>query len=103
MSNSQIAISLPYWDSNSNDVINKEVKTITNVLIDNGFTGFDSQTELIINKKFKLQKTFTETKSLVNEHLNKNDNLSDSNSIKYIGISLAILLIGIIVWKLLKK
>jgi hypothetical protein len=103
MFNSQIAISLPYWDSNSNDGINKEIKIITNVLIENGFTGFDPQTEQIINEKFEFQKAFTETKSVVSEHLNKNENLNDNNSVKYIGISLAIILIGIIVWRIIKK
>ncbi len=105
MFNSQIAISLPYWDSNSNDGINKEIKTITNVLIENGFTGFDPQTEQIIKVKYEFQKTFTETKGIVDEHLNQiqNKNLNDNNAIKYIGIILGILLVGFIVWKIVRK
>jgi hypothetical protein len=105
MFNSQIAISLPYWDSNSDDGINKEIKIITNVLIENGFTGFDPQTEEIISKKYEFQKTFTETKTVVDEHLNANKNLNsdNSNSIKIIGIILGIVLIGIVIWKLIKR
>lgn len=105
MFNSQIAISLPYWDSNSNDGINNEIKIITNVLIDKGFTGFDPQIEQIISRKYELQKKFAETKTVVDENLNANKNLNfdNDNSTKIIGIVLGAVLVGILIWKFIKR
>ena len=104
MFNSQLAITIPYWDSNSDDGINKEIKIITNVFLENGFTGFDPQNEQFIKEKYEFQKTFTETKSVVDEHLNiNNNNLTDNISAKYIGIGLGIILVVIILWKAIKK
>ena len=57
MFNSQIAISLPFFYSPKADYeINKEVKIITDVLIENGFSGFDAQTEKFIHEKIDTQK-----------------------------------------------
>ena len=101
MFNSQIVISIPYWDENSTDKVNKEIKIITNVLIENGFTGFDSQTEEFITQKYIFQKTFSETKLVVDDNFNKFENNSlSNNSIRYIGIGLVILIIGIVIWKM---
>lgn len=100
MFNSQFAISVPYWDSNSDDRINNEIKIITNTLLDNGFTGYDPQTEEFIVTKYEFKKSFTESKTVVDKTLNtQTDN---SFNYKYVGIGIAILVIGIIIWKLLK-
>jgi hypothetical protein len=100
MFNNQFAISIPYWDSNSNDGINNEIKIITNTLLDNGFTGYDPQTEKFIVAKYEFKKTFSETKSVVDKTLsNKPEN---NFNYKYVGIGIAILVIGIIIWKLIK-
>tara|TARA_R110002049_G_scaffold259060_1_gene434795 strand:+ start:1420 stop:1953 length:534 start_codon:yes stop_codon:yes gene_type:complete len=102
MFNSQLAISLPYWDENSNEGINKEIKQITNVFLKNDFTGFDPQTEEFIIESYEFQKTFTETKSVVDNHLKSESQQSSGNKLMYFGIGLGILIIGLIVWKLIK-
>jgi hypothetical protein len=100
MFNSQFAISVPYWDSNSDDGINNEIKTITNTLLDNGFTGYDPQTEKFIVTKYEFKKNFSESKPVVDKTLK---NHTDNNfNYKYIGIGIAVIVIGIIIWKLLK-
>ena len=58
MFSSQISISVPYWDINSEEGINKEVKQIVNTLLDNGFTGYDPQREEFITAKYKFQESF---------------------------------------------
>lgn len=100
MFNSQFAISIPYWDSNSNDGINNEVKIITNTFLENGFTGYDPQTEEFIMAKYEFKKSFTESKTIVDKTLNNQTN--NNLNYKYIGIGIAILVIGMIVWKLVK-
>jgi len=67
MFNSQIAISLPYWDENSNEGVNNEVKQITNVLLNNDLKGFDPQTENFITEPYDFSQKFTETKTAVDE------------------------------------
>ena len=100
MFNNQFAINVPYWNSNSNDGINNEIKIITNTLLDYGFTGYDPQTGEFIVSKYEFKKTFSETKSLVDKALNaKQEN--NTNYI-FVGIGIAILVIGIIIWKLIK-
>ena len=100
MFNSQFAISVPYWDRNSNDGINKEIKIIANTLLDNGFTGYDPQTEEFIIAKYEFKKSFTESKIVVDKTLNTQT--EGSFNYKYVGIVIAILVIGIVIWKLLK-
>jgi hypothetical protein len=100
MFNSQFAISVPYWDSNSNDGINNEIKIITNTLLDNGFTGYDPQTEEFIVAKYEYKKSFTESKTVVDKTLNTQT--ENSFNYKYVGIGIAILVIGIVIWKLIK-
>ena len=100
MFNSQFAISVPYWDSNSDDGINNEIKIITNTLLDNGFTGYDPQTEEFIVTKYEFKKNFSESKTVVDKTLK---NHTDNNlNYKYIGVGIAVIIIGIIIWKLLK-
>jgi hypothetical protein len=102
MYNSQLAISLPYWDENSSEGINKEIKQIANVFLKNDFTGFDPQTEEFITEPYELQKTFTETKTVVDNHLKSESQQSGGNNLMYLGIGLGILIIGLIVWKMIK-
>lgn len=100
MFNSQFAISVPYWDSNREDGINNEIKIITNTFLDNGFTGYDPQTEEFIVTKYEFKKNFSESKTVVDKTLN---NQHDNNSnLKYIGIGIAIIIVGIVIWKLIK-
>ena len=103
MFNSQIAISLPYWDENSNEGIHKEIKQITNVFLKNDFTGFDAQMEEFITEPYKFQNTFTETKTVVDNHLKYEFQKSSGNKLIYLGIGLGILIIGILIWKMIIK
>ena len=102
MFNSQIAISLPYWDENSNDGVNNEVKQTTNVLLSNDLKGFDPQTEDFITEPYEFQKTFTETKTVVNNHLNSETQGQNGNNLIYLGIGLGVVIIGFIIWKMVK-
>ncbi len=102
MFNNQIAISLPYWDENSNDGINKEVKQITNVLLRNDLKGFDPQTEEFITEPYELQKTFTETKTIVDSHMNPGTQGQKGNNLMYLGIGLGVLIFGFLIWKMIK-
>ena len=102
MFNSQIAISLPYWDENSNNGINKEVKNITNVFLNNDLKGFDPQTEEFITKPYEFQKTFTESKTVVFSDINSESQPQKGNSLLYVGIGVGILILGFLVWKMIK-
>jgi hypothetical protein len=73
MFNSQIALSLPYWDVNSSNDIMQEVKTIANLLLDLGFTGFDPQTETFIYQKYDYNPAFHESKKLVDSRIQRKD------------------------------
>lgn len=100
MFNSQFAISIPYWDSNSNDGINNEIKIITNILLDNGFTGYDPQTGKFIVSKYEFENNFSESKTVIDKTLN--NQADNSFDYKYAGIGISIIIIGITIWKLLK-
>lgn len=102
MFNSQIAISLPYWDENSYDGVNKEIKQITNVLLGNDLKGFDPQKEEFITEPYGFHKTFTETKTVVDHHINSETETQDGNNLMYLGIGLGILILGLIIWKMIK-
>lgn len=100
--NSQIVISLPYWDENSNDGINKEIKQITNVLLSNNLKEFDPQTEKFIAEPYELQKTFTEIKTVVDNHINSETQSQNGNNLMYLGIGVGVLILGLIIWKMIK-
>ena len=102
MFNSEIAISIPYWDQNSNEGISMEVKQITNTLIENGFTGFDSQTEEFITEQYEFQTAFTESKTVVDNHMNSVTQSKSGNTWIYLGVGLGILIIGIVIWRIIK-
>jgi hypothetical protein len=100
MFNSQVALSVPYWDINSGDGINQEIKMITNTLLDNGFTGYDPQTGAFIVSKFEFGKNFTETKTSVDAVLSRQT--EDINfSYKYVGIGVAVVIIALIIWTII--
>ena len=101
--NSQVAISLPYWDENSSEGVNKEIKKITNVFLKNDFTGFDPQKEKFITEPYEFQSTFTETKTLVDNHSSSETQQQNVNTLKYLGIGLGILILGFIIWKMINK
>lgn len=100
--NSQIAISLPYWDENSNEGVNIEVKQITNVLLSNDLKGFDPQTEEFITEPYEFHQNFAETKTLVDKHMNSESQGQNGNSLMYVGIGLGILILGFLIWKMIK-
>ncbi len=68
MSNSEIAISLPYWDINSSDPIGNEVKQIAKVLIGRGFKGYDPQTGQFCTDSRGFSSEFGRVNQNVNEH-----------------------------------
>ena len=89
---------MPYWDKNSGEGVNREIKKIINVFLEYDFKGFDPQTEEFINEPFEFKESFKESKRVV-------DNLGDSESkavsIKpriYLGISVVFFLLLILVW-----
>jgi len=102
MFNSQVAISFPYWDENSNDGVNKEIKQITNVLLSNDLKGFDPQTEEFITEPYEFQKTFTETKTVVDNHMNSETQNQNGSNLMYLGIGLGVVILGFIIWKMIK-
>ena len=102
MFNSQVAISLPYWDENSNDGVNKEIKQITNVLLSNDLKGFDPQTEGFITEQYEFQKTFTETKTVVANHMKSETQGQNGNNLLYAGVGLGVLILGFLIWKMIK-
>jgi len=103
MHNSQIAISLPYWDENSHEGINKEVKQITNVFLNNDLKGFDPQTEKFIVEPYEIQNTFTETKTVVDNYLQSPTQKSNGNTLKFVGFGLGILILALLIWKFFAK
>ena len=102
MFNSEIALAIPYWDENSNEGINKEIKLITNILIDNGFTGFDSQTEEFITKKHDISTNFVEAKTVVDNNLDTVNTPHKDHTFLYTGLGLGGIIVLILLWKLLK-
>lgn len=103
MFNSQIVISVPYFDANSNEGINKEIKQITNVLLNNKLKGFNSQTEQFITESYEFEKTFEESKTLVNDDINSNTQSTNTNAMMYAGIGLGALILGLVIWKMITK
>jgi hypothetical protein len=68
MFNSQIAVSLPYWDINSSDAIDNEVNLISKVLREKGFTGYDPQTSKFFKETPTFLTTFGQMNGKVKEH-----------------------------------
>lgn len=99
---SEVAISVPYWDENSDTDVNLEIKRITNILLENGFTGFDSQTGEFITEPYSFQSTFTESKSIVDTHF-KNSSATNNNYIKYFGFLIGVIVVGYLIWRYLIK
>jgi hypothetical protein len=101
MFNNQIGISLPYWDENSTDETHKDVQLIINTLLEKGFTGFDPQTEEFITRTHDIGKKFTEVKTIVDQRVVQ-ETRSSNSVILYLGLGLGILILGLIIWKLVK-
>lgn len=68
MFNSQVAISLPYWEANRESAIEKEIESISKVLINRGFTGYDPQTDEIFTDKKAFSTDFDRVNEKVSEH-----------------------------------
>ena len=68
MFNSQVAISLPYWNANSSDAINNEIELLAKVLVEKGFTGYDPQTSKFFVEITSFSTQFAQTNQRVNEH-----------------------------------
>lgn len=103
MFDSQIAISLPYWDANAAYTINQEVKQISNVFLTNGLTGFDPQTGEFILEEYEVQPAFVETKTSIEKHLKLPSQQQSSNSLKYLGLGLGIILLSFFIWKMINR
>lgn len=99
---SQLAISVPYWDENNSEKIDKEIKQISNVFLNNGFRGFDSQTEEIIESPYTFQQTFSETKAIVDSARPKEKSIIGNNML-YIGIGFLIVITLFVIFKLVKR
>lgn len=98
--NSQAAITVPYWAENVNDTLAKEVESITQIFLKNGFTGYDQQTEEIFTSDYKFLDSFKSNLSVVNESLNELKKQKKSSWIIFaVGIILIILVF--VVWKLI--
>lgn len=100
--NSMIAVSLPYWDENSESAIDEEVQTITSVLTEFGFLTYDPQTNEVSEGSKRVTQNFTETKERVEQRIN--DHVERTNhTASYLWIGIGILLIGFILWRVMKK
>ncbi|MFD1554006.1 hypothetical protein, partial [Putridiphycobacter roseus] len=100
MFNTEIAISLPYWDSNINEGTNKEIKQIINILLENGFSGFDSQTEEFITEAYQFKSIFSEAQTHVNQNENSHPSVDYS---LYLGLGIGLVLLCVIIWKTINK
>jgi hypothetical protein len=98
---SEVVISVPYWDDNADETIDSEIKQISNILLKNNFTGFDSQTEEFIDKPYQFQETFTETLEVVNESNTSTE--ETGNTLLYVGLALGAIIISFIIWKILNR
>ena len=103
MFNSQIVISMPYWDENSSEDVNKEIKKITNVLLKNDLKGFDPQTEEFITEPYEFENTFSQTKTFTENHSVPKPEQSNGENMIYWGVGLGLVIVGLIIWKLFNK
>jgi len=101
--NSQIVISLPYWEENSKENINTEIKQITNILLNNGLIGFDPQKEIFLTTTYELQQTFTETTILEDFSFNSKIQNNYGDTMVFLGLGIGILILGFFIWKKVKK
>lgn len=97
MFNSEVVLSVPFWDENETNKIDTEIKKISNVLLQNGFIGFEPQMEEIINTPYKLKSNLKATNEYVKE------NHSKSNDGLFIGIILGFLILVFLIWKFIIK
>ena len=100
--NSMIAISLPYWDANSESEIDMEVQTITFILTEFGFLTYDPQTNEVTEGTKSVSKNFTETKEYVEKRINTNEE-SSNNNLSYLWIGLGIIIVSLIIWKVVRR
>lgn len=101
MFHSQIAISLPYWDVNRSDAVNKQVKLISNVLFERGFTGCDPQTSRLFADSDAFSTEFAQTHKSVAEHLAKSVNSNEPSRIRRLVKFGAIFLLAVILMRVL--
>jgi hypothetical protein len=98
--NSQAAISVPYWAENVNDALAKEVESIAQIFLKNGFTGYDQQTEEIFTTGYKFLDSFKLNLSVVNESLNAMKNYKKSSWIIFV-VGIILIILVFVVWKLI--
>lgn len=96
----QISISVPYWDDNTSEQVNKEVKAISNILLDNGFIGYDPQIGKLITEKFDFKDNFTASQEMVKGHLNQENN--ESVSTPQVAIIFLIVVVAFLLFKAMK-
>lgn len=95
MSNSEIAISLPYWDINGSDTINNEVNVVSTTLINKGFIGYDPQTEKLFDEPKGFSTDFGQVNEKVNEYFSPEPS-SKKHSEGWRLIKLGLIFVGVV-------
>lgn len=72
MFDSEISISLPYWDENGSGKIKDELHEIARILIEKGFTGYNVQTGVLFNEPELILSDFERTSRDIREYLSQN-------------------------------
>ena len=99
--NSQVAISLPYWDENTEETADRDINIVISTLLEKEFTGYDPQREEFITATYNLQNSVSEAKSVVDNHPRL---INKKVRIKYLLLAIAFgaMAIAGLIWRITK-
>ena len=94
MFDSEISISLPYWDENSSSKIKDELQEIARILIEKGFTGYNVQTGVLFKEPKLILSDFERTSKDVTEYLSQNArNGKQNDPLRFLKVGVVFVLI----------
>jgi hypothetical protein len=97
---SQVVISIPYWIEELDESITSQIEVISQLFIDNGFTGYDQQTDVIFSGDNKFHDSFTQNQSEVKVSLDE-FTASKKNSWIMYAIGIFVITLIFVLWKLI--
>ncbi len=101
--NNEISLSIPYWEENSSEKIIHEINTICSVLLKNGMTGYDPQSEIVFKEEFDFGEMYATNFEKVSPILNdiaeeEDDNPKRRKILLFVGL----LVIGLAIFGLIQ-
>lgn len=100
--NNKISLSIPYWEENSSEKVINEINTICSVLLKNGMTGYDSQSEIVFEEEFDFGEMYATNFDIVSPIVNDIAEEDDNPKRRKILLFFGLLVLGLAIFGLIQ-